>query len=299
VYSGIVDLFETMEDHAAALDELDYSEREDVVDSFPDRCQLSAVSNRVVRVRPREYVDRRDRWEIDFKSERIGNQAVESMWLKKDKYLREMYDTFDSAPHSSPLAGWVFKAIAHRVLSRGWRSKRPAPQPTSMVSDERNPPTFTANPSSPSASSNAPPSLPHPLLRGGRTIVQVDFPHGINDVTLDGGRYYCTAASNKPMFDSFIIDRDNNTAVISFFQVTISKDCGESVGSYELIRNIMAHVRGLLEEANPEKVSARVGVAYLSVRPEDASEHEWRMPTGWNQDTGRNDHRGKVFSLPI
>ena len=42
------------------------------------------------------------------------------MQLQGIERLLEMYQSFHGSPESSTLAGWVFKAIVHRLLSGGW-----------------------------------------------------------------------------------------------------------------------------------------------------------------------------------
>ena len=68
-----------------------------------------------------------------------------------DKHLQDMYDLFHKTPEPSSLAGRFFEEIVHRLLSKGWQSDKPTPQPIRMVSNDHDPPTFSTDSTSPSS----------------------------------------------------------------------------------------------------------------------------------------------------
>ena len=139
---------------------------------------------------------------IDFKSIRIAREVTESMRLEEVKRLQETYNCIHKLSEGSPLAGWVFKAIVHRMLSDGSWSGSPMPQPIQMVSDGRDPPTFSTNSSSSPSTPEASLPPPAPLRAGTRTIIRVNFTYELINVTIDNNRYYIPATDNHPLFDS-------------------------------------------------------------------------------------------------
>ena len=121
-------------------------------------------------------------------------------------------------------------------------------------------------------------------------------------MTLDNDRYYIPATDNHLLFDSFIIDLglDRHTVVISVFQIPISPKHEGPAKGYPLIRKIVARIRKLLREANPEAmVEATVKVVYFLVCPEGESQHEWQISVGRNENAETNDHREGVFCIRV
>ena len=145
VYDGVLNFLDTRKQHATTVRSFDYSGLKTLVKAFINRRGLNGSSHRVLVVYPCKPSLNRDNWEINFKSFRIAMDAVESMRLKGDKHLQGTYDTLHKMPQSFLLAGWIFKAIAHRAFSSG-----SALQWTPMISDHDDPPTFftSNNPSS-------------------------------------------------------------------------------------------------------------------------------------------------------
>lgn len=166
-----------------------------------------------------------DDWALDFKSIRIARKAVESMGSEGDEQLWKTYDRIHNMSKSSALAGWLFEAIIHRVLSLGWRLGGHTPQPIRMVSDGRDPPAFSTDRSSLSSSTpDISLSFPATIRAGTRALALVNFIHRLSNVTLDENKYYIPTAATDFLFDSFTIDLDldRNTAVIYVFQITTS-----------------------------------------------------------------------------
>jgi len=188
VYNGVLLLPKTRWWHAKAMDKLKY----------PMYPVPSPVDD-----------DDDDSWEINFKSARIAKELVELMWLGEDKHFWETYDLFRKAPESSNLAGWVFEAIVHRMLSDGRQSEGPTLRPIPMASNNYEPPTFSAGPFSLSSSTpDAPPSSLALLCARTKVVTRIDFTHELSNVTLDNDRYYVPTTANNTLFDSFTIDHD-------------------------------------------------------------------------------------------
>ena len=292
MYNGVFLLSHARDQHT--LWDQYFSNLTSIVRKFSVDRDLDIFLDHVVAVEPCQISQFRDQWTVDFKSVRIAEEAVEWMRKQEDTYLCHTYDSLRRIPEGSTMAGWVFKGIAHRKLSGGWADG----EPTSMLSNLRDPPTFSTVPSS-SPSPDAPAFLSSftPLCTESRTVVQIDF-RKLSDVTLDTKCYYKLTAAIHPSFDSFIISftPDRLTVIISVFQITIStKHQGSSQG-YVHIRKLISHVHRHLKEINSGAV---VEVAYYLVCPEGESQHEWLMPPNWDKSVKINDHRGHAFSLRI
>jgi len=284
VYNGIFTFPKTKARHVDEVKNIEYSKLKALVEVFSRDRGLDNFSHHVVAVKPHYRSLDDDSWEIDFKSTRIARQVVEVMWSKEDGHLRDMYALLHKVPDSSCFAGSIFEAIAHRVLPRKYI------QPIPMVSDNRNPPTFSTR-----STPLLPPTPPRDHIK---TIVRVDLVHGLSSVTCNRDRFYIPTSTTNPLFDSFTIDidADKRTAVISVFHITVSPRHGGSSKGYLLIRKIMVHVRKLLglPSRGPE-----IEVLYFLVCPGDGSQYQWDMPVDWNQNTIVNDHRGKAYCIRI
>ena len=293
VYGGVFNLPETKAKHAAAVKEPHYlcSRLETFLRTFPEERRPFDFPDRVVVAHPHYCRDSYDKWEIDFKSIRIRREVVELMRLEEVKYLQKTYDLFHRLPKGNVLAGRVFEAIVHSALSGGWQG--PRPQPICMVSDGGDPPSLSSTPGT-SLSFLA-------LLRAGaRVVTQVDLNHGLSSVTLGKDKYYTSATTNNPLFDSFTIDHDLKrcTVVISVFQIAISSRHEGSAEGYPFIHKIMARVCKPLKEAG---LHATVNVTYFLICPEDGSQHQWQMqiPINWNENFNTHDRQGNAFCIRV
>ena len=302
VYLGVFSLSDTMQKHDEAVRNLSCSKLTSIARNFSKNRELEGVSDCVVAVQP--HLNRRggDEWRMDFKSTRIGEKVVQSMRFAEKEELKKLYCEFRVSTEASVMAGRIFEAIIHRLFIHGWwEQDSPVPQPLPMTSNGKTPPTFTYAPSSSPQS----PTLPGPLRKEGRGAILIDFNGKLDDITLEENRYYMPIATNNPLFDSFMIDHDDGkTAVISFFQVTVSKRHGGSAKGYPLIRRIIEHVRTLLPEKG-RRSTPEIAVTYFLVRPKDKEnppQHAWKMPDGWNPKERKkkeNAYRGKVFCLCV
>ena len=300
VYNGVFDLSATKKRHASIVARLDYSTLCNLVSTFSYSCELDEFSHHVVVVYPEPVIElyALDNWVMDFKSIRIASKVMELMQSEEETHLRHLYKYLHRIPESSILAGRIFKALAHRVLSDGWRSDSPLPQPIRMVSDCCDPPVFSTDPSFLSSSipdtslSFLAPVRDHERTRA---VTPVTFTTGLSNVTLESNKYYISTSPNSLLFDSFTIDvhHDRSTVIISVFQFTTSPKHAESTQGYPFIRKIMAHVCKL------HKGNFKVEVAYFLVFPKGGTQHQWQMPVGWSKNNTINDHRGDAFCIPV
>ena len=298
VYVGVLRLPHVALVHTNAVEGLKWEVLKDTVTTFSHEQSLGSSSHRVVAVYPlpEQSVPSYDRWSIDFKSNEVARQVIFKMEEEEMTHLQEMFHSFHDIPESSTLAGRWFETIAHRVLSKGWLLGDPTPEPIPMGSyrpTEDVPPVFsTTTPSTPR------PLPPAPVRTVRRITTLVDFARGLSEVTLDSNKYYRPTAGNLPLFDSLAIDLDpgRDVLVISFFQMTISPSHAGSAEGYKLIREIMAHVTELLEEAHS---TATVEVVYFLVCPAKRSVRRWQMPPTWDEKTSYYDHRGSVFCIML
>ena len=310
VYSGVFDLPGTMAHHDEGMKRLRYSELVSVVTTFSKTRELHEFPHLdlVVVVWPHKNPDdeQRDRWDIDFKSTRIAEKVMKATVSEEEGRIREIFDLLREIPESSTLAGRFFEVIVHRIFAHGWQSDaKSVPQPTCMVSNEDDPPTFSTGPSTPGTS----PPFRAPLRTEARDTTRVDLSRELGHVTLEEGKYYILTSATSSLFDSFTVDLiDSQTVVISIFQIAISESHGGSAKGYLTIRRLMAHVHKLLEkellEREPPKkksseekrFSTTVKVEYFLVcsAKGDGSKPEWRMPAGWSKDL-----QGKAFCIRV
>jgi hypothetical protein len=287
---------------------LRYSELVSLTATFSNTHELHEFSHLVVVVWPHENPDdaRTDLWDIDFKSTRIAEKVMKATVSEEEKHIREMLDLLREIPESSTLAGRFFEVIVHRIFAHGWQSDpKSIPQPTCMVSNEDDPPTFSTGPSTPGTS---PPSRA-PLRAEARVVTRVNLAHELGNVTLEEGKHYTLTSTTNPLFDSFTVDLIGpQTAVISVFRIASSQNHGGSADGYLSIRELITHVRKLLEkellEREPPKkrrsrqkrLSVTVVVEYFLVcsAKGDGSKHEWRMPAGWSTDL-----QGRAFCIRV
>ena len=189
VYDGVFKLHQTRKQHAdAVVEDLNYTELQSFVRTLCVYRGPGDFPERVVVVfpRPPAYLAGSDHWAIDFKSVRIVKKVVESMRLQEEKRLREMYEDFYRTLDGFALAGWVFEAIVHRMFSDGLQSG-PTPQFVLMVSNDRNPPIMSTDPSS-STPDTSLSSFGQPRT-GTRAVTRVNFTdRQLSDVTLDNGK---------------------------------------------------------------------------------------------------------------
>ena len=292
VYQGVFNLGSTIGNHDTTIQKLTHSSLKELVEKFYTDLEFEGASHHIIMVSPRPFEANLDMWTIDFKSVRIERKVVESMRKLEARHLGDTYSLLSEIPDSSSMAGWVFEAIAHRNLTAGWTNGTP-PYPTSMESNDLEPPTFSTTPSPTHLVSYLAPIPAEP-----RTVVLVDLLLGLDDVTLEHHRYYKPTSPAHPLFDAFIISYPESMPhiTISCFQMTIAPRHGGSSQGYRLIRKIMGHVRRLLPG---DKRNMSVNVAYFLVCPQDTSQHRWKMPVGWNQYTKTQDHRGNAYCLRI
>jgi len=290
VYHGVFNLpkMRALRDHD--VERLDYPELKAFVHAFSREWELRGFSHRVVAVYPR--LD--GRWEMNFKSPLIARKAVKSMELNEARHLWESYELLHKTPEGSCMAGWFFESIANRTLS-----KVPGPQPTQMAStrSRKDPPVFSTQdlPSQPPALYT---SAPSPVPSRPMTVVWVDLTHGdLSDVTLDEDRYYIPTTTNHPLFDSFTINFNRFSLVISVFQITISPEHRGSAKGFPSIHKIMARVLQLSKSEGRSNV--KIQVRYCLVCPEDGRQYKWRMPDGWHKKPEPFNHRGKAFCIRV
>ena len=294
VYDGVFNLPATKEEQAAVVGRFDYSKLPAIVGDFSACRALYDLSHRVVAVWPRKAHGSHVEWAIDFKSKRIAKMVVNSMRSATDKHILQTYGILYKTPTSSPMVGWVFGAFAHHMFITGCHSAESLPEATRMVSNDLDPPTFSAGPSPLPISSL---SIPPPVRTSTRVATQVDIPFDLSDVTLSGDKYYIPVATNDSPFDSFTVDHDldDRTIVMSIFQMTTSPMHEGSALGYPYIQRVVTHVRELLNRA---RLEATVDVAYFLACPKRIEpENQWKMPFGLGASAKENNDHGDVFCL--
>ena len=153
VYRGIYSFHSTKAQHDEVLEQVDYPKLMSLSKAFHTNCELDRYSDHATAVSPSKFVASLDCWAIDFKSIWIAKEVVLSMRLLGGERIRDMYD-LHNVPQNSGVAGRIFEAIAHRVLSG-----KDVPQSTPMVFSDGIPPTFSTTDTQP------PPTSPHDSAR--------------------------------------------------------------------------------------------------------------------------------------
>lgn len=282
VYHGVFRLLDTMHEHDRRVQYVGCSELMSLVKKYFHEDGFDSFSEVVLAVCPVPASPGFDRWRIYFKSSGVASKVVGSMLLEEDNRLRETYHYLRRFEGTSTMAGRVFEAIVHRLFCRGWRdSDGLTPQPTRMTSNGQKPPTFTR-------STSALPLSSGPLSTHRRVLTRVNFAHTLDNVTLDGGKYYVPAATDNSFFDSFTVN-PGRVITISIFRITLSETYRGSTKGYQLIHQI---IKRLLEGANP---NLETRVRYFLICPDDKPRNKWRMPVGWN----KFNHRGLVNCIHI
>lgn len=298
---GVLKLHTTKCLHNKGVEDLTCSELRNLVDEFHKNRQLCGISHRVVAVYPTGVGS--DHWEIDFKSAQIQKDVMIRMQSAEVKDLQETYDYLRKIPERSPLARSYFEMMVHRIFSTGWLdSYGSMPQPICTGIDPDCDDTLTIRPGShPTPASSLPPLTPLHNYPRAATWVSLTPTNKLNQVTLDGKKYYIPTAASDPLFHSFTIDFDRNQqiVVISVFRIAISSSHGGSAQGYKRTHRIIQRVKRLLENAN---TNATVKVVYFLVCPTHKggkSKRRWQMPAGWNKGAIRDDHHGGCFCICI
>ena len=295
VYRGIFDLPDINPEHDAAVEQADYLELAKFITKFPHHISLNTLSHKLIAVEP--IFDRArlrvKSWEIDFRSPRILEKVMDSSQFKEDAQVWEFYNSILRSSAASVMAGHLFEQIVHRIFAHDRKDSILKSQPTCMVSDGKNPPTFSAGPSPTPTPTPASVSLPPQLSTGAMDTVVVDFKSEDLNVTLEENKYYKPKAENDALFDSFVLRRGPQNAItISVFQITISQTHGGSDKGLENIRKIMARIKKL------DDSKADVKVEYFLVCP-DNKPHRWTMPAVWKLTIAQNNHQGDVFCMRV
>ena len=292
VYQGVFDLLFIRHEHDEAVELADHFELAKFVVQFPHLNQ-SPLSHKLITVEPVFNHLEHDSWETGFKSAQIVGKVMGSSGLKEDKFLWSKYNSLYRVAGASGFTGHLFEEIVHRIFAHGWEDSALRSQPTPMVSDGKDPPTFSTVPSF------TPASVSHfPQLSTSPTdAVTVDFRSKDLNVTLENNKYYKSKAANNPLFGSFIVHHDPNNAVtISVFQMTISQAHGGSNKGYENIRRIMGHIKVLLRGL--KGYNTDVKVQYFLVCPDDEP-RRWSMAADWYDKDLENNHRGDAFCVRV
>ncbi|KAI0739476.1 hypothetical protein C8Q80DRAFT_1274537 [Daedaleopsis nitida] len=271
----------------------------DIIFTFHDQRYLDAKdSHRIIAVYPQiseaNSADN-DSWKVDFVSAQVALQVMHRMAIQEHDDLRFNYHLYASVPGCSTFAGWITELYAHRYLSGELGAALPVRLPMVQV-DSGDAPRFTFTP--PDHALSAPTGHP---LRFERTIVDLSLPLE-RTIVDDEPRYYEPAVPHNPLFDSFTIscDKEQNSAVISIFQITKSRKHGGSQDGYPIIRKIMACVCMLLQhDVLSQKRKVKLTLEYVLVRPSPPQGCSWQMPVGWSKYYTRQDHPGKVYCLHL
>ncbi|KAI0764783.1 hypothetical protein C8Q74DRAFT_1439901 [Fomes fomentarius] len=249
-----------------------------VVTSFHNSRSLN--DDRVIAVRPRsDQGPDDDDWEVVFVSDRVAYQTMECVKFEDQQEIQTGYKHYAMWPESSGFAGWIFELYAHRFLSGEFNAALPGDvlwlQTITIL---------LVSPLAPWATT----SQPLQALLSARAL---------EGVVLPGTRYYQPRVRN-PLFESFIIryDKQQNSAVVTFFQMTKESPHIGAKDGYPVIREIMKHVGAFFEV----EVKVNVTVEYVLVCPSPVQKRTWQMPVGWNfKSTTVQDHRGEAYCLHL
>ena len=225
---------------------------------------------------------------MDFKSDWVARNVLRVLDEVEDSLIRDQIRIFRSIPEAQGLAGRLLEPLAHR--DGFW-------------------PLIDMN------SNGADPGIP--LFQ--MTTIYYKSSAKLQSIAglstrLDNSSYYVLVDPNFPLFDAFTIKLDcaNKSTSLWVLQMTTSRMHGDSTKGYQKIRDIIMILKGKLQEDPPMKKTKTaaeraipeplIQVRYLFVVPKDNSQLQnlqWQFPKGWSQNWKKNDHRGKVYCLPV
>ncbi|GJJ07106.1 hypothetical protein Clacol_001306 [Clathrus columnatus] len=180
--------------------------------TFPEQ----SISHRIITVDPvpddsvDAYEQFYDEWKIEYQSIQIVRDMAQKLEKEKDKRLAELYGFFRSSTQSSILASSIHEHISHRTLRTDARRNLDLVQMRGDITVDA--PVLVTDFEKDERSDER---LP------GRDRREVHFrgPDFSSPTTED---YYIPQRSNFPLFDSFLVEQQNNKVTLWVFQMSVS-----------------------------------------------------------------------------
>ncbi|GJJ07082.1 hypothetical protein Clacol_001281 [Clathrus columnatus] len=219
--------------------------------TFPNQ----TISHRIIMVDPvthsapiPAYHRLHDEWKIDYRSVQIAREMSQKLEKEKDDRLAYFFDLFRSSGQSSTLASWILESIAHRTLRTDARQNLAlVPMQGDLTVDA---PVLTVNFEEDKSSNER-------LPAGNRRQISFRGPGFANPTT---NKYYVPERLNSPLFDSFLVDRQENKLVLWVFQMTISCLHHGSREGYQSIRRIIESLKNPAGHDGDEKVKMEIWI---------------------------------------
>ncbi|GJJ09234.1 hypothetical protein Clacol_003456 [Clathrus columnatus] len=215
--------------------------------TFPEQ----VISHRIITVAPvpghlgHAYERLYDEWKIEYRSIEIVQAMAQKLEKEKDERLAELYDFFRSSAQSSTLALWIHEHIAHRILRTDARRNLDLVQMRGDITVDA--PILVTDFEKDKKSNERLPSRD-------RGEVYFQGPDLSSPTTKD---YYTPQRSNFPLFDSFLVERQNNEVTLWVFQMSVSLVHGGSREGYASIRRIIESLKNPPSDDGDRKVGMK------------------------------------------
>ncbi|KZT05395.1 uncharacterized protein LAESUDRAFT_714932 [Laetiporus sulphureus 93-53] len=249
-----------------------------------------------------------DQFFLGFKSDHIQREVEDRLKLTQIDDAFSLLRNCLVTPRGTSLGGFVFENLANSYLSGLTPT---TPEYPSLLPMRRSPQgrTFVA-PEMPVVAST--PTLSLPIRRRTRTKFEVNKSSAVRLKLPVDECFYIPISQNNPLFDSFMIECDDDGATLWIFQMTVGKEHRGSASGYDIITGIEEFVRrqlrqhakvpsdedgsvigqkrsGPAPEGSRKKLKSAcehvdVKSKFVLVCPDQAQ--QWTMPIGWKDDKG-------------
>jgi hypothetical protein len=211
-------------------------------------------------------------FEVQFKSHWIKAMVLKHLEFLQHLDTAVMIKEMKAVTHSASLAGFLYEGFAAKELAVGL----PPRDLVSMKANVRTTTFFVPNRGRTTKSPfNRPRERSYPSFSTGPAALEFDVGPG---KSLDD-YFWIPMAPNNPPFDAFVIEFNQNVAVVWIIQMTLSETHGGSEQGYQMIRLIKTKVQEAMETIHTKQQKRRkannVKLNYVLVSPDPG---QWKLP---------------------
>jgi hypothetical protein len=211
-------------------------------------------------------------FEVQFKSHWIKAMVLKHLEFLQHLDTAVMIKEMKAVRHSASLAGFLYEGFAAKELAVGL----PPRDLVSIKANVRTTTFFVPNRGRTTKSPfNRPRERSYPSFSTGPAALEFDVGPG---KSLDD-YFWIPMAPNNPLFDAFVIEFNQNVAVVWIIQMTLSETHGGSEQGYQMIRLIKTKVQEAMETIHTKQQKRRkannVKLNYVLVSPDPG---QWKLP---------------------